>query len=98
MSDKKCEHKQHHSEELKKNMINRLKRIEGQIRGISNMIDKDIYCDDILNQIASVESALNGVKKILLKAHINNCVIKRLQKGDEEITDEFLNTIYRIMK
>ncbi|TYB30482.1 MAG: metal-sensing transcriptional repressor [Candidatus Mcinerneyibacterium aminivorans] len=98
MSNKKCEHKQHHSDELKKNMINRLKRIEGQIRGISNMIGNDIYCDDILNQIASVESALNGVKKILLKAHMDNCVTDRIKEGDEEIKEEFLNTIYRIMK
>jgi len=93
----KCEHAQHHNAELKQNMINRLKRIEGQVRGVSNMIDNDIYCDDILNQIASVESALTGVKKILLESHMKNCILGETTEGNEEQVSEIIETIKKLM-
>lgn len=87
----------HHSEELKKSMLNRLSRIEGQIRGISKMVDNDVYCDDVLNQIASVESALNGVKRILLEAHMKSCVVEQILDGDYDVIDEILKTIHKLM-
>ena len=90
--------KAYHSEHLKKEMIHRLNRIEGQIRGISRMIDTDIYCDNILHQILSVESALSGVKKTLLEAHIKGCVVNKIQNGDTEVIKELIQTVGKMMK
>jgi DNA-binding FrmR family transcriptional regulator len=90
--------KAHHAEEFKTNMINRLNRIEGQIRGITRMIGEDVYCDDILHQIASVESAINGVKTVLLEAHLKSCVIEQIQDGSDGVIDELLVTLRKIMK
>jgi len=93
-----CPDHQHHSDQKKKNMITRLKRIEGQIRGIARMIDNDVYCDDILNQFASVESALNGVKKILLESHMQNCIYHQIKAGNDEALDEVITTIKKLLK
>lgn len=90
--------KSHHSEKEKSNLLSRLNRIEGQVRGIKGMIEKDIYCDDVLNQIASVQSALNGVGKLLLEHHMKSCVIERLQEGDTDVLDELLTTMNKLMK
>lgn len=90
--------KSHHSEQTKNSLINRLNRIEGQVRGIKGMIEKDVYCDDILNQIASVQSALNGVGKLLLEHHMKSCVIDRIQEGDTEVLSELLATMNKLMK
>ncbi|MNJ58124.1 Copper-sensing transcriptional repressor CsoR [compost metagenome] len=88
----------HHSEELKGNLTRRLNRIEGQIRGIKGMIDKDTYCDDVLNQIAAVQSALNSVGRLLLEGHMKSCVIERIQAGETEVVDELLITVNKLMK
>lgn len=90
--------KSHHSDKTKNNMINRLNRIEGQIRGIKGLIEKDTYCDDVLNQISSVQSALNGVGKLLLEHHMKSCMIERIQDGEHEVIDELLKTINKLMK
>ena len=90
--------KAHHSYETKTAMVNRLKRIEGQIRGISRMIEEDVYCDDILHQFKSAESAIKGVKSILLEAHINSCVVDQIQAGQLAVVDELLTTIDKMMK
>lgn len=92
------ERQSHHSDKFKKSIETRLNRIEGQIRGIKGMVEKDIYCDDILNQIAAVQSALNGVSKILLEGHMKSCVIERIQAGEGEVIDELLVTITKLMK
>lgn len=92
------ERKSHHSEQTKKNLVTRLNRIEGQIRGVKGLIEKDTYCDDVLTQIAAIQSALNGVSKILLEGHLKNCVVERIQEGDMDVLDEFLTTIQRVMK
>lgn len=92
------ERKTHRSENIKNNLMTRLNRIEGQIRGIKGMIEKDVYCDDILNQIASVQAALNGVGKMILESHMKSCVIERIQAGEEEVIDELLTTIMKLMK
>ncbi|WP_239094253.1 metal-sensitive transcriptional regulator [Bacillus sp. B15-48] len=90
--------KSHHSDKLKANMITRLNRIEGQIRGIKGMIEKDTYCDDVITQISATQAALNSVAKILLEGHMKSCVVERIQDGDDEIVDELLVTIQRLMK
>jgi len=90
--------KSHHSEKTKKNLVNRLNRIEGQIRGVKGLIERDTYCDDVITQIAAIQSALNGVSKILLEGHLKNCVLERIQEGDLDVLDEFLITIQRTMK
>lgn len=88
----------HHSDKVKKNLITRLNRIEGQIRGIKSLIEKDTYCDDVITQISATQSALNSVGKLLLEGHLRTCVVERIQEGDEEIIDELLVTVQRLMK
>ncbi len=87
----------HHSAETKRALVNRLRRIEGQIRGISRMVDEDVYCDDVLNQITSVEAALNGVRKQLLGAHIRSCVVDQIVRGDLAVVEELMKTIGRMV-
>lgn len=93
-----CERTSHHSNKMKSNLTTRLNRIEGQIRGIKGMVEKDVYCDDILNQIAAVQSALNGVGRLLLEGHMKSCVIERIQEGDHDVIDELLKTMNKLMK
>ncbi len=88
----------HHQEKTKANLISRLNRIEGQIRGIKHLIEKDTYCDDVLNQIAAAQSALNSVGKLLLECHLNTCVVERIQQGDNEVIKELLVTINKLIK
>lgn len=81
---------------LKNDLTVRLNRVEGQIRGINNMIEKDAYCDDVLNQIAAAQSALESVSKLLLKNHIQGCVVDKIKSGDQEIIDELIVTISKM--
>lgn len=90
--------KSHHPEHVKQNLTSRLNRIEGQIRGIKGMIEKDVYCDDVITQISATQSALNSVAKILLEGHLKGCVVDRLSEGDNEVLDELVVTIQRLMK
>ncbi|BBH20771.1 hypothetical protein Back11_21160 [Paenibacillus baekrokdamisoli] len=92
------ERNSHHSEQTKNSLITRLNRIEGQIRGVKGLIEKDTYCDDVLNQIAAIQSALNGVGKLLLEHHMNSCVIERIQQGDVEVVKELMVTMNKLMK
>ena len=92
------ERRSHHSEKVKRNLISRLNRVEGQIRGIKGMIEKDVYCDDIITQIAATQSALNAVGKLMLEGHMKSCVAERIQQGDMEVLDEVLITIQKLMK
>ncbi|MEK4229850.1 metal-sensitive transcriptional regulator [Solibacillus sp. FSL H8-0538] len=90
--------KSHHPDSVKKNLTVRLNRIEGQIRGIKGMVEKDVYCDDINTQISASQSALNSVAKILLEGHLKGCVVDRLAEGDDEVLDELLVTVQKLMK
>ncbi|MGE6752778.1 metal-sensitive transcriptional regulator [Rossellomorea sp. NPDC071047] len=90
--------KSHHSDKVKKNLVTRLNRIEGQIRGIKGLIERDTYCDDVITQISATQSALNSVAKILLEGHMKTCVLDRIQEGDTEVLDEVLVTIQKLMK
>jgi DNA-binding FrmR family transcriptional regulator len=84
-------------EQLKSALITRLNRAEGQIRGIRGMIERDAYCDDVLNQIAAVQSALDSVSKLVLEYHIRHCLVEKIQAGDDEIIDELMVTIGRML-
>jgi CsoR family transcriptional regulator, copper-sensing transcriptional repressor len=92
------ERKSHHSDKVKNNLTTRLNRIEGQIRGIKGLIEKDTYCDDVITQISATQSALNSVARILLEGHMKTCVLEKIQEGDTEILDEVLVTIQKLMK
>lgn len=86
-----------HDQKALRDFSNRLNRIEGQIRGIKRMIEEGVYCDDILNQIASAQAALNGVGKLLLEKHLKSCVLERLKAGDDEVIGELTKTIARLI-
>ena len=96
--DGKLVRRSHHSEEMKNNLTSRLNRIEGQIRGIKGLIERDTYCDDVLNQVAAVQSALNSVGKLLLEGHMKSCVVERIEAGETEVLDELLVTVNKLMK
>ena len=81
-----------------KNLINRLNRIEGQIRGIKGMVEKDAYCPDILVQSAAVNAAINAFNKELLANHIKGCVVRDLKDGKDEVIDELVVTLQKLMK
>ena len=90
--------KAHHSEDVKKSLQLRLKRIEGQLRGIRKMIEEDTYCDDVLNQIASAQSALNGTAFHLLEHHVRQCVSDQIKNGKTDVIAEVIKTIKRLSK
>lgn len=92
------ERKSHHSVEFKNNLNTRLNRIEGQIRGVKGMIERDTYCDDVLNQLAAIQAALNGVGKLLLEGHLKGCIVERIEAGEHEVIDELLITVKKLMK
>lgn len=78
--------------------MNRLNRIEGQVRGIKNMLENDAYCPDILIQVSAVQSALNAFNRELLSNHVKTCVADGIKSGDEQIVDELLVTLQKLMK
>lgn len=92
------ERKSHHSTAFKNGLHTRLNRIEGQIRGIKGMIERDTYCDDVLNQLAAVQAALNSVGKMLLEGHMKSCIVERIEAGEHEVIDELLITVNKLMK
>ena len=86
------------SEEERKNLINRLNRIEGQIRGIRAMVERNAYCPDILVQSAAVNAAINAFNKDLIAGHIHHCVVRDVREGNEEVIDELVATLQKLMK
>ena len=102
MSDKElcgcCGKTTDRSEEERKKLIHRLNRIEGQIRGIRGMVEKDAYCTDILIQSASVNAAVNAFNKELLASHIRGCVARDIRDGKDEVIDELVATLQKLMK
>ena len=86
------------SEEERHRLINRLSRIEGQIRGIKGMLERDAYCADILTQSAAVSAAMNSFNKELLSSHIHTCVVRDIRNGDEDVVDELTEIIRKLMK
>ena len=102
MSDKEicgcCGKTTARSEEERKKLIHRLNRIEGQIRGIRGMVEKDVYCADILTQSAAVNAAVNAFNKELLASHIRGCVARDIREGKDEVIDELVATLQKLMK
>ncbi len=94
-----CSHKKkERSESEYKDLVHRLNRIEGQIRGIKGMVEKDAYCTDILTQVAAVRAALNSFNKVVLANHMKSCVIEDIKAGKEEVVDELVATFEKLMK
>ena len=81
-----------------RDLLNRLSRIEGQIRGIRGMVEKDAYCPDILTQVAAASAALNSFSKVLLASHIKTCVALDIRDGKAETIDELLTTLQKLMR
>ena len=81
-----------------RDLLNRLKRIEGQVRGIQKMVEEERYCIDIMTQVSAVQSALNSFNKVLLTNHIHTCVVRDIRAGEESAVDELCMTIQRMMK
>ncbi len=86
------------SDKEKKDLVNRLSRIEGQIRGIKRMIEEDAYCIDILRQSTAATAALNSFNKVVLANHIRTCVKENVRNGNDEVIDELVDTIQKLMK
>lgn len=88
----------HRTEEERKKLINRLSRIEGQIRGIRGMVEADAYCTDILTQCAAVTAAVNAFNKELIGHHIRGCVVRDLRAGDDTVVEELVDTLQKLMR
>ena len=86
------------SEKEYKDLMNRLKRIEGQVRGLQRMLDEDAYCIDILTQASAVNSALNSFSRTLLADHLHTCVTDDIRAGRDEAVDELMETLKKLMK
>lgn len=102
MSGQPCPHccgkKTERSEEERKSLMNRLKRIEGQVRGLQNMLEQDAYCADILTQSAAVTAALNAFSRDLLTRHLHTCVVRDIRAGDDSAVDELDTLVRKLIK
>lgn len=99
MAENLCRHRtKERSEAEYKRLLNRLSRIEGQVRGIRGMVERDAYCPDILVQVAAVNAALNAFNKELLASHIRTCVARDIREGNDETIDELVATLQKLMK
>lgn len=96
MSD--CCKKKLRGEEEYRSLVNRLSRIEGQVRGVRAMVENDVYCVDILTQVSAIQSALSAFSKELLASHIKSCVVEDIKKGELDTVDELVKTVERMMK
>ena len=99
MEEKCCCHKtKERSEDEIKKLMNRLSRIEGQIRGIKGMVEEGAYCPDILVQSAAVSAAMNAFNRELLASHIRTCVVQDIRQGEDGVIDELVTTLQKLMK
>ena len=92
-----CRHKHRDSAEYEA-LLKRLSRIEGQVRGVRGMVEKEAYCTDILTQVSAIQSALNAFSRELLANHIRTCVVDGIQSGDTGVVDELVHTVEKLMK
>ncbi len=101
MAEKCCCNKERQTlrtQEDRRKLLNRLSRLEGQIRGLKGMIERDCYCPDILNQCSAVIAGLNSFSRDLVGAHIRGCVVHDLKEGDESTIDELIVTLQKLMR
>lgn len=96
VSEDGVRHKMRSEDEYKK-LLNRLSRIEGQIRGIRTMVEENRYCTDILTQSAAVSAAIDAFNRELLDSHIRTCVTENLKAGNDEIVEELLHTLHKLI-
>lgn len=93
-----CAKKTARNDSDKKRLLNRLKRIEGQVRGLQKMLEQDAYCADILTQSAAVKAAVNAFNRDLLALHIHGCVANNIRNGDDSVIDELTGIVEKLMK
>ena len=94
-----CRHKtKERSEKEYRDLCNRLSRIEGQVRGVRNMLESNAYCTDILLQVAAINAALHSFNKVLLANHVRTCVADDIRRGDDEAVEELLAVLQKLMK
>ena len=98
MSECICARKKHREDEEYKALQNRLKRIEGQVRGVQKMLDEEAYCTDVLTQVSAIQSALNSFSKELLENHIRTCVVEDIKNGNDEVVSDLVKTMQKLMK
>ena len=89
--------KKERSEKEYKDLMNRLKRIEGQVRGVQRMLDENAYCPDIMVQVSAINKALNSFNKVLLAEHLRTCVVDDIKAGNDEVIDELTTTLQKVM-
>lgn len=92
-----CDRTKQRTDEDKKALLNRLSRIEGQIRGIRGMVERDAYCPDVLTQAAAASAALNSFARMLLNDHIRTCVTEDVRRGNDDAVDELLSVLQKFM-
>ena len=92
-----CRHKHREPEEYEA-LLKRLNRIEGQVRGVRGMVEKEAYCTDILTQVSAIQSALNAFSRELLASHIRTCVADGVRRGEDDLIDELVHTVEKMMK
>lgn len=98
MSDSKHRHHHHHSEEHRREVSNRLARAIGHLQKVKQMVDNDEDCSDVLVQLAAVKSAINNTGKVILKDHMEHCIVHAVEDGDTEMIDELNAAIDKFMK
>lgn len=98
LKNSQCNKTKNRDEKEYKDLLNRLSRIEGQVRGVKNMVESDAYCTDILTQVSAITAALNSFNKVLLSSHIKTCVADNIKNGNDEIIDELVTTLQKLMK
>lgn len=99
--EKECcckDKKKERDEKEFKDLLNRLRRIEGQVRGVEKMVENDAYCVDILTQVSAITAAMNSFNKVLLANHIRTCVAEDIREGRDETIDELVTTLQKLMK
>ncbi len=93
-----CEKKTERTEEQKKKLLNRLNRIEGQVRGVKKLLESDAECNDVLMQTAAISAAVGAFNREVLRAHLRSCVIRDIREGRDEVADELMQTLERLMR
>lgn len=93
-----CRRTKHREGDELSSLQNRLRRVEGQVRGIQKMLAEDAYCTDILTQVAAIQAALNAFNRELLDKHIRTCVVTEIRNGDDEVVTDLVKTIHKLMK
>lgn len=85
------------NDELKQSLLSRMKRIEGQVKGVTRMIEQDVYCDNVLHQVSAIRAALDALGKLVLEDHLRNCFVDRIQSGETEVVDELMVTVKALL-